>query len=109
MQARYKGDKQKFGGSTSENWSLALDGYQLHCRELCLNASQKVDFIHHVFKDDAEHFYYEELDGFRNWGDLVSILNSRYNSYARKQAIAELIMDLQLKDFVDSGNDEVAA
>lgn len=109
LQARHNGDRQKFGGSTSENWSLALARYQRHCRELRLSASQKVDFTHHKFRDDAEHFYYEEFDGIRNWGDFVSILNSRHNSYARKQAIAEQILDLQLDDFIDTNTDEGSA
>lgn len=68
-QSRYKGDKQKVGGSLDENWSLDLARYQRNCRELCLTAGQKVDFIHHMFKDDAEHFFYEELENIRNWGD----------------------------------------
>lgn len=106
LQARYKGEKQKFGGSPDENWSIALARYQRHSRELCLSAAQKVDFIHHMFRDDAEHFYYEELEAIRNWGDLVSTLNTRYNSYARKQAIADQVADLRLDDFTGSDFDE---
>ena len=80
MAMRYKGEKQKFGGAANENWSLALARYQHHCRELRLNLIQKVDFIHHMFRDDAEHFYYEELDNIHTWSEMVDILHARYNS-----------------------------
>lgn len=68
------------------------------CDLLQLSEKQKFSFIHIVFKEDAEKFYFDELSKVTQRGELVKTLNKRYNSEARTRAITDDLRSIQLTE-----------
>ena len=100
--SRYNQDRQRFGGSTQDNWTIAPSKYDRVASELGMSPAQKLQLIHNMFRDDAEHFYYDELQEVRSWEEMVRILDKRYNGPARQQSIIDEFRTSNIQDFSTS-------
>lgn len=90
------------GGTADESWNIALARYLRAAKELSLCGLEKVAYIHHIFRGNAEQQFYDELEGIRNWSELVLTLNERYNGPARRQSIADELLNLTSDEYLDS-------
>lgn len=106
VMSRYSQDRQRFGGSTQDNWTMSLAKYERMASELGMSPAQKLQLIHHMFRDDAEHFYYDELQDVPSWEEMVQILDKRYNGPARQQSIIDEVRTMTIQDFAAGSEHE---
>ena len=109
IQNCYKHKHTKFGGESDENWTMTLAKYEHFAEQLKLTEEQKLRYIHAIFRDDAEHFYFSELKNTSNWTDIVSNLNKRYNNDARIRAVKDELKTITLMQFSQDGTCDAKA
>lgn len=66
-----------------------------------MSQQQKLEFLPLILKDNAEQFFFDELEQLNNWGEVLRIMNYRYNGQARKRSIVDELCDMTLHDFID--------
>ena len=106
VMSRYSQDRRRFEGSTQDNWTMSLAKYERMESELGMSSAQKLQLIHHMFRDDAEHFYYDELQDVPPWEEMVQILDKRYNGPARQQSIIDEVRTMTIQDFAAGSEHE---
>ena len=99
LQQSYKYKEAKFGGTSEEEWNLALEEYEHICSQNSINPTQMAMYIHVMLKDEAKRFYYSSLKNVTAWQTIVDILNRRYSGQVRSRGIWEEVQSIDFASY----------
>lgn len=106
INACYKYQNSKYGGTNDENLQLALTQYDHAYRIHEISQQQKVRFVHTMLKGDALQFYYQQLEHLHEWTAIANCLKDRYQSDSRIHSIEDELDNIRITDFETNSTHE---
>jgi sugar-specific transcriptional regulator TrmB len=100
---RFKDDSKKFSGALGECWSEFLSEYLYAAEDYKLNPSQKLQYLHHLLKENAKRFFTRNIQGTINtFSEASAMMEQEYNSISRRNRISNHLKSLRISQFITS-------
>ena len=97
---RFKNKENKYGGSDSENLQEYLDQYFLIADDCGLSHTERLQYLHNLFKGEALNFYKNEIKGKETTiGGAVHRIQNHFNGVDKQQRIKAELSTLTLDSF----------
>ena len=105
----FKYNDQKFGGTSDEEWNIALEEYVHICDQHGATSRQRAMYLHALLKDEPKRFYFARMKNETNWERMVTVFNERYHGHARARGIWEDAQKLSYQDFLTDDAEPLAS
>jgi hypothetical protein len=103
MAMRFKDDTKKFSGALGECWSEFISEYLYAAEDYKLNPFQKLQYFHHLLRDNAKRFYTRHIQGnVGSFSEASNLMEQEYNSISRRNRISNHLKSLRITQYVSS-------
>ena len=100
---RFKDDCKKFSGALGECWNEFLSEYLYAAEDYKLTPSQKLQYMHHLLRDNAKRFFTRNIQGnINSFNEASAIMEQEYNSISRRNRISNHLKSLRITHFIRS-------
>lgn len=102
---RFKAKDSKFSGDDTENLQEYLDQYLAVSEDFGLTATQRLQYMHNLFRGEALRFFIQNIRGTASTiGEAVFIMQSQFNSADKQQRVKAELSTVKLRTFVNQCN-----
>lgn len=100
VSVRFKSKEDKYGGSEEENLSEHVDEYLSVTRDYNLTQTQKLQYLHNLFKGEALRFYNKQVrEKESTIGGAINAMQNHFNSLDKQQRVKADLTTLSLSAF----------
>lgn len=98
---RLKNNENKYGGRDDENLQEFLDQYFLISDDCQLSQTERLQYLHNIFKGEALNFYKNEVKGKEHTlGGAIAKIQNYFNGIDEQQRVKAELNLLSLESFV---------
>ena len=102
INVRFKNKESKYSGSDEEHLQDFIDSYVTTAEDYGLSASQKLQYLHNLFRGDALRFYNLQIKGrVSTFGEAISVIMNHFNSADVQQRVKADLSTLSFIKFVE--------
>lgn len=103
---RLKDSEKKFSGDIGECWHEFVDDYNQVSRDYKLSATQKLQYLHNILRNDASRFFLDRVQPYANtYVQAVDMIDKEYNSPVRQTRVKNYLSSLRVSTFVEEGTE----
>jgi hypothetical protein len=103
MAMRFKDDTKKISGALGECWSEFISEYLNAAEDYKLNPFQKLQYFHHLLRDNAKGLYTRHIQGnVGSFREASNLMEQECNSISRRNIISNHFKSLRITQYISS-------
>ena len=101
----FQNKDSNYSGADNENIMDFIVQYNLVLRVFNLPHHEKGQYVHNLFRGEAQCYYYAEVEPLGNtYADVISKMQSQFNLISKQQCVKAELSELSLQDVVDKSD-----